>query len=87
MSKTTKSTGKSGVRADDQTVLSVPMTKEMKAELGRLAEQDGRTLAAFIRMYLTGIVEAESKGEYTVKTIKIQSGPVQSSQSGRSVSA
>jgi len=86
MSKTTKSTGSSGVRAADQTVLSVPMSKDLKAEIEKLAEQDGRTTAAFVRIYLAGVVEAETKGEYTVKTIKIQHGPAQSSHGGKSAS-
>ena len=47
-----KKVSKHGQRAPDQTVLSVPMTKKLRAQLAALAKADGRKAAQFIRLHL-----------------------------------
>lgn len=47
-----KKPNRHGVRAEGQTTLAVPMTKEFKAELQNLAAEDRRALAAWVRIQL-----------------------------------
>lgn len=59
-----KKVSKHGQRAPDQTVLSVPMTKKLRAQIAALAKRDKRKAVQFIRLHLEEIVR-QQKGAPT----------------------
>jgi predicted DNA-binding protein len=56
-----KKISKQGVRAPDQTVLSIPMSKKMKAELQKLAVANDRKTADFVRLVLNAFIEQSKR--------------------------
>lgn len=82
-----KKTSRHGKRAENQTVLSVPMDKKLRTELNQLAKTEERTTAQFVRLHLVSIAKRRLKAPTSLVSLDDRDGGSFSSDAGDAQSA